>query len=249
MQTVEGFINRYDIDIKTRSEVEKVDPKAKTIEVLNLENGQRYFESYDKLILSPGAAPLRPPVPGIDHPNIFTLRSVPDTDKIKKFVSINKVKRAIVVGGGFIGLEMAENLHELGIEVFVVEMTNQVMAPVDYSMASIVHSHLRSKGVGLILGDAVDKFTDKGNLVEVSLKSGKSYETDMVIWSIGVKPETKLAKDAGLEIGMLGGIKVNEYMQTSDKDIYAVGDAVEVMNPITGKPALIPLAGPANKQA
>lgn len=249
VQTVEGFINRYDIDIKTRSEVEKVDPKAKTIEVLNLENGQRYFESYDKLILSPGAAPLRPPVPGIDHPNIFTLRSVPDTDKIKKFVSINKVKRAIVVGGGFIGLEMAENLHELGIEVFVVEMANQVMAPVDYSMASIVHSHLRSKGVGLILGDAVDKFTDKGNLVEVSLKSGKSYETDMVIWSIGVKPETKLAKDAGLEIGMLGGIKVNEYMQTSDKDIYAVGDAVEVMNPITGKPALIPLAGPANKQA
>ena len=144
---------------------------------------------------------------------------------------------------------MAENLHELGIEVFVVEMANQVMAPVDYSMASIVHSHLRSKGVGLILGDAVDKFTDKGNLVEVSLKSGKSYETDMVIWSIGVKPETKLAKDAGLEIGMLGGIKVNEYMQTSDKDIYAVGDAVEVINPITGKPALIPLAGPANKQA
>lgn len=249
VQTVEGFVSRYNIEIKTRSEVEKIDPKGKTVEILNLENGQRYTESYDKLILSPGAAPIKPPVPGINHPNIFTLRSVPDTDKIKKFVSVNKVNRAIVVGGGFIGLEMAENLHDLGIEVIVIEMANQVMAPVDFSMATIVHSHMRSKGVGLILGDAVQSFEPKGSLLDVKLKSGASYETDMVIWSIGVRPEIKLAKEAGLEIGELGGIKVNDYMQTSDKDIYAVGDAIEVFHPVLNKNVLIPLAGPANKQA
>ncbi len=248
VQTVDGFRNRYNIDIRVKSEVERVEPEKKLIHVYNIEKGSRYTESYDKLILSPGAEPIKPKIEGINHPSIFTLRNVPDTDRIKKFVTVKDVERAIVVGAGFIGLEMAENLHQLGFEIDVVEMADQVMSHLDFSMATIIHSQLRTKGVSLHLNDAVAKFEERGKKVGVILKSGKVLEGEIVIWSIGVKPEIKLAKEAGLEIGVTGGIKVNEFMQTSDNDIYALGDAVEVINPVLNKPVLIPLAGPANKQ-
>jgi len=218
------------------------------VEIKNLSTGETYTETYDKLVLSPGAEPLRPGIEGIGSKKIFTLRNVPDTDTIKNYVNTENPKRAIVVGGGFIGLEMAENLHDLGIQVDVVEMANQVMAPLDFSMAAIVHRQLTDKGVGLHLEDGVSRFEEKDGGVTVHLRSGKQIATDMVLLSIGVRPETKLAKDAGLAIGERGGIAVNDYMQTSDADIYALGDAVEVRHLVTGQPALIPLAGPANKQ-
>lgn len=218
------------------------------MEIKNLSTGETYTETYDKLVLSPGAEPLRPGIEGIGSKKIFTLRNVPDTDTIKNYVNTENPKRAIVVGGGFIGLEMAENLHDLGIQVDVVEMANQVMAPLDFSMAAIVHRQLTDKGVGLHLEDGVSRFEEKDGGVTVHLRSGKQIATDMVLLSIGVRPETKLAKDAGLAIGERGGIAVNDYMQTSDADIYALGDAVEVRHLVTGQPALIPLAGPANKQ-
>lgn len=217
------------------------------MEIKNLSTGETYTETYDKLVLSPGAEPLRPGIEGIGSKKIFTLRNVPDTDTIKNYVNTENPKRAIVVGGGFIGLEMAENLHDLGIQVDVVEMANQVMAPLDFSMAAIVHRQLTDKGVGLHLEDGVSRFEEKDGGVTVHLRSGKQIATDMVLLSIGVRPETKLAKDAGLAIGERGGIAVNDYMQTSDADIYALGDAVEVRHLVTGQPALIPLAGPANK--
>lgn len=248
VQTVEGFVKRFRIDIRTEQEVISVDKDNHTVTVRRLSNGEVYTENYDKLVLSPGAEPLRPGIEGINHPNIMTLRNVPDTDAIKQFVEGRKISRAVVVGGGFIGLEMAENLRELGTEVHVVEMGNQVMAPLDYSMASIVHHHLSENGVFLHLENGVTGFTDVNGKVAVRLKSGDEIEADLVILSIGVRPEVKLAKEAGLEIGKTGGIAVNEYMQTSSEDIYALGDATEVKNAVTGAPALIPLAGPANKQ-
>lgn len=248
VQTVEGFTARFNIDIRTEQEVTAIHPKEKTVEVKNIRTGQTYTESYDKLVLSPGAEPLRPGIEGIDSKKIFTLRNVPDTDTIKKYIDLNKPRHAVVVGGGFIGLEMAENLHDLGVHIAVVEMANQVMAPLDYSMAAIVHQQLIEKQVDLRLEDGVLRFEETAEGIVVHLRSGKQISTDLVILSIGVRPETKLAKEAGLSIGTLGGIAVNEYMQTSDPAIYALGDAVEVLNPVTGKPALIPLAGPANKQ-
>lgn len=248
VQTVEGFTARFNIDIRPEQEVTAIHPKDKIVEVKNLETGQRYTESYDKLVLSPGAEPLRPGIEGINSKKIFTLRNVPDTDTIKNYVDQNKPRHAVVVGGGFIGLEMAENLHDLGINIAVVEMANQVMAPLDYSMATIVHQQLIEKKVDLRLEDGVSRFEETSEGILVHLRSGKQIATDLVILSIGVRPETRLAKEAGLAIGSLGGIAVNDYMQTSDPDIYALGDAVEVINPVTGKPALIPLAGPANKQ-
>lgn len=248
VQTVEGFTARFNIDIRPEQEVTAIHPKDKTVEVKNLGTGQTYTESYDKLVLSPGAEPLRPGIEGINSKKIFTLRNVPDTDTIKNYVDQNKPRHAVVVGGGFIGLEMAENLHDLGINIAVVEMANQVMAPLDYSMAAIVHQQLIDKKVDLRLEDGVSRFEETSEGILVHLRSGKQIATDLVILSIGVRPETRLAKEAGLAIGSLGGIAVNDYMQTSDPDIYALGDAVEVINPVTGKPALIPLAGPANKQ-
>ncbi|WP_195373041.1 MULTISPECIES: CoA-disulfide reductase [Parabacteroides] len=248
VQTVEGFTARFNIDIRTEQEVTAIHPKEKTVEVKNIRTGQTYTESYDKLVLSLGAEPLRPGIEGIDSKKIFTLRNVPDTDTIKKYIDLNKPRHAVVVGGGFIGLEMAENLHDLGVHIAVVEMANQVMAPLDYSMAAIVHQQLIEKQVDLRLEDGVLRFEETAEGIVVHLRSGKQISTDLVILSIGVRPETKLAKEAGLSIGTLGGIAVNEYMQTSDPAIYALGDAVEVLNPVTGKPALIPLAGPANKQ-
>ena len=248
VQTAKGFTDRFRIDIRTEQEVTAIRPDKKEVEIKNLSTGETYTETYDKLVLSPGAEPLRPSIEGIGSKKIFTLRNVPDTDTIKNYVNTENPKRAIVVGGGFIGLEMAENLHDLGIQVDVVEMANQVMAPLDFSMAAIVHRQLTDKGVGLHLEDGVSRFEEKDGGVTVHLRSGKQIATDMVLLSIGVRPETKLAKDAGLAIGERGGITVNDYMQTSDANIYALGDAVEVRHLVTGQPALIPLAGPANKQ-
>lgn len=248
VQTAKGFTDRFRIDIRTEQEVTAIRPDKKEVEIKNLSTGETYTETYDKLVLSPGAEPLRPGIEGIGSKKIFTLRNVPDTDTIKNYVNTENPKRAIVVGGGFIGLEMAENLHDLGIQVDVVEMANQVMAPLDFSMAAIVHRQLTDKGVGLHLEDGVSRFEEKDGGVTVHLRSGKQIATDMVLLSIGVRPETKLAKDAGLAIGERGGIAVNDYMQTSDANIYALGDAVEVRHLVTGQPALIPLAGPANKQ-
>ena len=248
VQTAKGFTDRFRIDIRTEQEVTAIRPDKKEVEIKNLSTGETYTETYDKLVLSPGAEPLRPSIEGIGSKKIFTLRNVPDTDTIKNYVNTENPKRAIVVGGGFIGLEMAENLHDLGIQVDVVEMANQVMAPLDFSMAAIVHRQLTDKGVLLHLEDGVSRFEEKDGGVTVHLRSGKQIATDMVLLSIGVRPETKLAKDAGLAIGERGGITVNDYMQTSDANIYALGDAVEVRHLVTGQPALIPLAGPANKQ-
>ena len=248
VQTVKGFTDRFRIDIRTEQEATRILPESKQVEVKKLGTGETYTETYDKLVLSPGAEPLRPRIEGIESKKIFTLRNVPDTDTIKNYVNTEKPRTAVVVGGGFIGLEMAENLHELGVHVTVVEMANQVMAPLDYSMAAIVHQQLIGKQVGLMLEDGVSRFEETSRGVTVHLKSGKQIPADMVLLSIGVRPETRLAKEAGLTIGALGGIAVNEYMQTSNPDIYALGDAVEVRHLVTGKPALIPLAGPANKQ-
>lgn len=248
VQTAEGFTERFNIDIRTEQEVLSIDTASKEVIVHNLVTNEEYRESYDKLVLSPGAAPIKPPIKGICSQKIFSLRTVPDTDNIKEYINTQNPGKALVIGAGFIGLEMVENLHALNIDVTIVEKSNQVMAPLDYSMAAIIHQHLRDKGVDLILEDGVSEFEDLDKGITVTLESGKRVETDMVILSIGIKPETKLAKEAGLLIGNLGGIAVNEQMQTSNPDIYALGDAVEVFHLVTGKQALIPLAGPANKQ-
>lgn len=248
VQTKAGFTKRFCVDVRVRHEVLSIDSARKLVRVVDLLSGKEYDERYDKLVLSPGAEPLRPAIEGIDSDKIFTLRSVPDTDKIKTYIQRRKVKRAVIVGGGFIGLEMAENLYMAGAEVFIVEMADQVMAPVDYSMAAIVHQHLLSKGIHLMLGNGVTRFEDRDEELCVSLSDGKQLVADMALLSIGIRPENQLAKSAGLQLGERGGIVVNDYMQTSDPDIYALGDAAEIKNLVTGKPVMIPLAGPANKQ-
>lgn len=248
LQTPQGFMDRFRVDVRTHQEVTAVHPDIKTVEVRNLETGEIYTEQYDKLALSPGAEPLRPRIEGIDNPRIFTLRNVADTDAIKNFIFQSKPQNVVVVGGGFIGLEMAENLQRQGLKVTIVEMADQVMAPLDFSMAQMVHEELVNQGVKLILNDGVEAFREDDGHFLVHLGSGKILHVDMVILSIGVRPETRLAADTGLKIGVTKGIWVNEFMQTSDENIYAVGDACEVVNAVTGKPGLIPLAGPANKQ-
>ena len=248
VQTVKGFTDRFRIDIRTEQEVTAIDRKAKNVTVHNLASDRTYTETYDKLVLSPGAEPLRPRIEGVENSRILTLRNVPDTDTIKQHIHKNNVKKAVLVGGGFIGLEMAENLYMAGAEVFIVEMADQVMAPVDYSMAAIVHQHLLSKGIHLMLGNGVTRFEDRDEELCVSLSDGKQLVADMALLSIGIRPENQLAKSAGLQLGERGGIVVNDYMQTSDPDIYALGDAAEIKNLVTGKPVMIPLAGPANKQ-
>ncbi len=248
VQTPEGFRQRLNIDVRVNSEVVSINPKEKTVTVA-APDGSRYTESYDKLLLSPGASPVRPPLPGIDNEGIYTLRNVEDTDIIKARVASGTVKHAVIVGGGFIGLEMAENLTHAGAEVSVVEMAPQVMAPIDFSMAQIAHSHLKEKGVRLYLETAVKSFARIGDKLEVSFADGRSIVTDMVILSIGVRPNTALATSAGIELGEMRGIKVNDFLRTSDPDIYAVGDAIEFPHPISGKPWLNYLAGPANRQA
>jgi CoA-disulfide reductase len=247
VQTVEGMSKKFHLDIRNLSEVTKINREQKTVEVKNLSNGEIYVETYDKLVLSPGASPIKPPIPGIETAeDLFTLRNIPDTDKIKTFTDTKKPKKAIVIGGGFIGIEMAENLWDLGIEVTLIEMSNQIMAPIDYEMAAILHAHLREKGVNLILEDGVASFENNGKAVK--LNSGKTMETDMVILAIGVKPENQLAIGAGIKVGDRGGIQVNEYLQTEDPNIYAIGDAIEVKDYINGYPTQIPLAWPANRQ-
>ena len=247
VQTPESFGKRFNIDVRVENEVVEIQPKEHTV-TIRRKDGSQYKETYDKLLLSPGASPVRPPLPGIDSEGIFTLRNVNDTDRIKTYLTTKSVKRAVVVGAGFIGLEMAENLHHAGVDVSVVEMGNQVMAPVDFSIAAHLHQHLTQKGVSLYLEQAVAAFERKGNEIRVILKSGETIVADMVILSIGVRPETTLAKAAGLRIGETGGIWVDEYLQTSEADIYAVGDAIEFPHPITGKPWLNYLANPANRQ-
>ena len=247
VQTPEAFSNRFHIDVRTESEVIAINREKKSVTVRAI-NGSTYEESYDKLLLSTGASPVRPPLRGIDLNGIFTLRNVADTDKIKSYIQTHNPQKAVVVGAGFIGLEMAENLHAQGAEVSIVEMGNQVMAPIDFSMAALVHQHLMDKGVNLYLEQAVDSFEQEGKRLKVNFKNGHSILADIVILSIGVRPETSLAKAAQLTIGPAGGIAVNDYLQTSDSSIYAIGDAIEYRHPITGKPWLNYLAGPANRQ-
>lgn len=248
VQTATGFKDRFNIDVRISTEVVSIDAAKKTVTAKNLLTGEVYEESYDKLVLSPGSEPIKPPFPGIDLPEVFTLRSVPDTDTIKSFTEQKSVKKAVVIGAGFIGLEMAENLHHLGIEVTIIEMADQVMAPVDYPIAAIVQRHIREHDVKLRLKTAVQGFEKTEGGVKVLLDNGEPELADMVILSIGVKPDSTLAEAAGLELGYKKGIKVNDYMQTSDPDIYAVGDAIEFTNPITKQIMHTYLAGPANKQ-
>jgi NADPH-dependent 2,4-dienoyl-CoA reductase/sulfur reductase-like enzyme/peroxiredoxin family protein/rhodanese-related sulfurtransferase/TusA-related sulfurtransferase len=248
VQTVEGMEERFNIDIRIETEVLSIDPKKHTVQAKDLTTGEVYEEAYDKLLLSPGAEPVRPPIPGIDSPKILTLRNMSDMDRIIEQLQQTSAKKAVVIGAGFIGMEIAENLHDKGIAVAVVEKMDQVLAPVDIEIAAQVHQHFKEFNVGLYLGDGVIKFEDTGSAVNVSLESGAVLAADIVILAIGVRPETSLAQAAGLEIGVTRGIKVNEYLQSSDDDIYAVGDAIEVANYITGKETLIPLAWPANRQ-
>ncbi|WP_026485805.1 CoA-disulfide reductase [Caldanaerobius polysaccharolyticus] len=248
VQTPEAMAKRFNIDIRTNSEVIKILPQEKAVLVHDLTNDRTYKETYDKLLLSPGAEPIKPNIPGVDSDRVFTLRNIPDTYRMKDFINSQKPKNAVIVGAGFIGLEIAENLHNLGVNVSIVELSDHVIGPMDYDMAAIVHHHLKSKNVGLYLNDGVKALYHYNEYSEVELNSGKRIKTDMIVLAIGVKPEVKLAREAGLAIGSRGGIKVNQYMQTSDPDIYAVGDAIEVKDFINQNDTLIPLAGPANKQ-
>ena len=248
VQTPEAFGKRFNIDVRTRSEVIAIHPEKKQVTVRSAE-GKEYTENYDKLLLSPGASPVVPPLPGIQSEGIFTLRNVDDTDRIKAYMNAHQVRRTVIVGGGFIGLEMAENLKHAGSQVAVVEMAPQVMGPIDYSMAALVHQHLQQQDVKLYLEQAVERFSREGDELTVYFKSGISLKADMVLLSIGVRAETRLAQEAGLKLGEMRGIWVDAYLQTSDADIYAVGDAIEYPHPITGKPWLNFLAGPANRQA
>lgn len=248
VQTPEVMEMRFNIQVRIFSEVIKIDRENKTLTVKNLQTNEEYIESYDKLVLSPGSVPLRPPIPGIDSPNIFTLWNIPDVDKIKNFITDNLVTNAVIIGGGFIGVEMAENFHDLGLNITIVEMLDQLMAPIDFEMAQIVHQHMKNKNINLQLGDGVKSFSDKNGKTITTLQSGKEIEADIVMLSIGVRPQSNLAKEAGLEIGPRGHIIVDDHMKTSDENIYAIGDAIEVVDFVNGKKTAIPLAGPANKQ-
>lgn len=265
VQTPEQMKKRFNLDVRTNSEVVKIFPDRKQVEVYNKTENRTYTEAYDRLILSPGAEPVRPRLPGIDSSRIFTLRNIPDTYRIKDFVDAASPRRAVVVGAGFIGLEVAENLHLKGVKVTVVELADHVIGPLDYDMAAIVHQHMKTKDVEFYLNDGVKAFHSSGSLIAkdseglsvhvekdagivVELTSGRFLRADMVVMGIGVRPEARIAAEAGIKLGPTGGILVDEYMRTSEPDIYAVGDAVEVKDYISGSPVLIPLAGPANKQ-
>ena len=247
VQTIPAMENRFKLDIRNFTEIIKINRDEKTVLARDVRTGKEYEESYDVLLLSPGSKPIKPDIPGIEEvPALFTLRNVPDTDRIKQYVDENPTQHAVVIGGGFIGLEMAENLIERGLKVTVVQRTNQVMAPIDYEMAQIVHAELEKHGVELILEDGLKEFTNNGTTVV--LDSGAEIHADMVILAIGVQPESNLAKEAGLEVGVRGAIKVNEHLQTSDPSIFAVGDAIEVKDYVSGFDSFVPLAGPANRQ-
>ncbi len=247
VQTVEEMSEKFNLDIRNLNEVISIDKENKKVKIKNHRTKEEYEENYDVLVLSPGAQPLKPNIPGINEcDNLFTLRNIPDTDKIKAYVDNKKPKHATVIGGGFIGLEMAENLHARGITITIVEAGEQVMAPLDIEMASIIHEHLIDKNVELILKDGVAGFENKGK--KIILSSGKEIVTDMIILSIGVKPETTIAKEANLKLNERGAIVVDKFMKTSDPSIYALGDAIEVMDFVNKKPTMIPLAWPANRQ-
>ncbi|HFI0755344.1 TPA: FAD-dependent oxidoreductase [Streptococcus suis] len=247
LQTVDGMNQQYGLDVRNFSEVLEINPQSKSVTVLNHQTGERYVESYDQLIISTGAKAIVPPIVGIEEAdNVFRLRNIPDMDQIKAYVAENQIATATVVGGGFIGLEMMENLVELGIQVQLIEMAPQVMPTIDIEMAQLIHSQMNIHGVNLILNDGLKEFRQNGR--ELLLTSGKTLQTDMTILSIGVLPENTLAKVAGLELGYKGGIKVNQQLQTSQPDIYAIGDAIEVIDLVSGQPTHIPLAWPANRQ-
>ena len=248
LQTPESFFRRFRIHMKIHHEVVSIHPDRKTVSVKNLETGEAFEESYDKLILSPGAKPAQPRLPGVGMDQLFTLRTVEDTFRIKEYITKNHPKSVVLAGGGFIGLELAENLRELGMEVTIVQRPRQLMTPFDPDMASMIHSEMRKHGIKLVLGYTVEGFMKKDHGVEVLLKDNPSLRADMVILAIGVTPDTVLAKEAGLELGIKGSIVVNDRMETSVPDIYAAGDAVQVKHYVTGEDTLISLAGPANKQ-
>lgn len=248
LQTPESFFARFRINMKVHHEVIAIDPDRKTVRVKNLKSGEEFEEVYDKLILSPGAKPTQPKLPGVGIKKVFTLRTVEDTFRMKEYIAKNQPKSAVLAGGGFIGLELAENLKELGMDVTIVQRPKQLMNPFDADMASFIHSEMRKHGVRLALGHTVEGFEENGDGVDVLLKDEKPLHADMVVLAIGVTPDTQLAKEAGLELGMKGSIVVNDRMETSVPDIYAAGDAVQVKNYVTGQDALISLAGPANKQ-
>lgn len=249
IQTPKAIKDKFDIDVRVSNEVTAIMPKEKKVKVKNLVTGDEYEESYDYLILATGSSPLKPPIPGIDSENIFTLWTIPDMDRIKAYMNEKKPKRAAVIGGGFIGLEMAENLHNEGLSVSVIEMLDQVMAPIDKDMANLVHENMKMNNVELILKDGVKEFHYEDGVTKIELQSGKTIEADMVILSIGVRPNSKLAAEAGLVLNKRGGVVVDEYQKTSEEGIYAVGDVIEVINHVSKEKTMIPLAGPANKQA
>ena len=248
LQTPESFFSRFRVDMKVRHEVTAIHPERKTVSVKNLETDEVFEESYDKLILSPGAKPTQPRLPGVGIDKLFTLRTVEDTFRIKEYINQNHPKSAVLAGGGFIGLELAENLRELGMDVTIVQRPKQLMNPFDADMASMIHSEMRKHGVKLALGYTVEGFEERNGGVDVLLKDNAPFHADMVVLAIGVTPDTALAREAGLELGIKGSIVVNDRMETSVPDIYAAGDAVQVKHYVTGEDALISLAGPANKQ-
>ena len=241
------LLARFNLDVRVNSSVESIDRQAKTVQIRDLASGRQYDESYDKLVLAPGAAPLRPPVPGIDLPGIFTLRSLQDTDRIKAALD-RGVQQAVVIGAGFIGLELVENLVRQGIATTLVELQDQVLPPLDKEMTTPLAEALAAHGVSLLLGDSAEAFEPAADGLIVRLKSGKQLPASLVILGVGVRPENQLAVDASLEVGPRGGIRVNEYLETSDPNIYAVGDAIEVRDTVSGAPTQVPLAGPANRQ-
>lgn len=247
LQTPKSFNARFNVDVRILSEVIAINPDEKKVTVKKVVDGTTYEESYDELVLSMGADPIRPNIKGIESNKVFTIRNIPDTLRLKEYVDYKKPQRAVVVGGGFIGLEIAENIKAVGVDVTIVEMSNQVIAPIDYDMAAEVHCHLRSKGVKLMLNSALEEIEEKDNALEVTI-SGKKVETDMVVMAIGVKPESKMAVEAGIEVNSRGAIKVDSHMRTNIKNIYAIGDVIEITNFITKEKSYVPLAGPANKQ-
>lgn len=248
LQTPESFWNRFRIRVKTKHEVLAIDPAAKTVAVKDLSTGKTFTESYDKLVLSPGAMPTRPPLPGIDSEKIFSLRTVEDTLRIHDYVRREKPQSAVLVGGGYIGIEVAENLRELGLDVTIVQRPKQLMNTLDYDMATFVHAKLREKGIRLELGRSVSGFEERDGQILTLIDGQDPLPADLVLLAIGVTPDSGLAKQAGLALGIKGSIVVNDRMETSVPDIYAVGDAVQVKHAVTGRDALIALAGPANKQ-
>ena len=248
LQTPESFFARFRVDMRVRHEVTALHPDRKTVSVKNLETGEEFEESYDKLILSPGAKPTQPRLPGVGLEKLFTLRTVEDTFHIKDYIQRHHPKSAVLAGGGFIGLELAENLRELGMEVSIVQRPRQLMNPFDPDMAAFIHGEVRRHGIRLALGHTVEGFQEKDGGVDVLLKDAAPLHADLVVLAIGVTPDTALASKAGLELGLKGSIVVNDRMETSVPDIYAVGDAVQVKHYVTGQDAVISLAGPANKQ-